>query len=90
MSEDALVKIMRDFELKYNEKMEMVKMTQVKQTEQIREIGFSVDRVEKTLKEFIACAEERFAPKWVADVLKWAGAVAGGVIIVYIINSILK
>ena len=42
------------------------------------------------MDRWIEASEKKFAPKWVADVIKWAGAIVGAIIITALLGLIIK
>lgn len=68
--------------------LDQIKMAQMqKDIDYIRE---KMDVFDETLKNFVEKADERYAPKWVADVLKWLFYTAGGVVVVTIVYMFIK
>jgi hypothetical protein len=49
-----------------------------------------IKEIKDTLKEFIDSAGEKYAPRMAWDILRWAGMVCGGTIIVSFIGLLLK
>ena len=49
----------------------------------------TTERIEKKLDNFIDCADDKYAPIFAWQVLKWAGAVVGGIIITALMYSII-
>lgn len=44
----------------------------------------------KRIDDWIDSSNKRFAPKWAADILKWAGAIVGAVVLTAVISLVIK
>lgn len=55
----------------------------------LEHIQGTTERIETKLDNFIETAHRRFAPRWVADVLKWVGIALGMAIIGALMSLIL-
>lgn len=49
----------------------------------------NIDDIKTTLNSFIASADERYAPKWVADALKWAIGIVVGTVILAVLSLVI-
>ena len=45
-----------------------------------------LDKIER----WIETSEQRFAPKWAADVIKWTGGVVGTAVLIALLSLIIK
>ena len=80
---------MSNFESKYSNRMEKLEIGQAVMTEKVGNIESSIGRVEKQLKDFIETADRKYAPIFAWSVIKWVGAVAGGVVVTALIYSVI-
>lgn len=55
----------------------------------ISQIKEDVADLRTTLKDFVKTADERYAPKWVADALKWAIALIVGTVILAVLGLVI-
>jgi hypothetical protein len=48
------------------------------------------DSLSKVVDTFICESEKKFAPRWVATIMIWAGTVVGGVVLVGLVSLIYR
>jgi len=93
MPEKSLINIMRDFENNHNKEMESIKITQVKMHEQIKAMDAKMEertvRIETKIDTFMDSCDRRYAPILSWSILKAAGGVVGGAIILALLGKIL-
>lgn len=49
----------------------------------------TTERIEKKLDNFIECADKKYSPYFAWSVIKWVGAVAGGVVVTAVVYSVI-
>lgn len=58
--------------------------------EKVDGITGKVNDLQETLSKFIESADERYAPKWVADGAKWLIGIIIGAVVIAVLALILK
>ena len=69
--------------------MEKLKIGHAENKKELEYVKATTTRIEKKMDDFIDSAEKKFAPKWAADVLKYAGGVVATAVILAICSLIL-
>jgi len=55
----------------------------------IQYIKKSIDELNETIKEHIACCDTKYANKWVEKVIIWGMQIVGGLILVAIVGLVI-
>ena len=71
MAEKTLINIMRDFENNYRNQMEELKLGHSENRKELEYVKGTTTRIESKLDDFIKCADKKYAPRWVAEAIKW-------------------
>lgn len=62
----------------------------IRMQEDITHIKEDVKALKEDLRSFLENAPDMFAPRWVADVVKWVGVTGGAILIAYVIKVIFS
>ena len=84
---------MRDFELNHKNEMENVKLKQVEMHEQIKALDNKMEertvRIEDKIDKFINGCDKKYAPILTWSIMKVAGGVIGGALIMALLSTVI-